>query len=78
MYLCRRSSAAYRISCIYAVSVEVFATSAGTASTRDLDILEWEFVVVRQLLPLNDAAKSEYQYVFLTYDVHHSRVAVWL
>lgn len=51
---------------VSAVSIEVFATSAGTAGTRDLDILEREFVVVRQLFPLNDTAKSKDQYMLLT------------
>lgn len=58
--------------------VEVLATASSSTCAGDFVVLYGEFVVIGQLLPTKYSPKGKDDDVFLTQDVHHTRVAVGL
>lgn len=58
--------------------VEVLATASSSTCAGDFVILYGEFVVIGQLLPTKYSPQGKDDDVFLTQDVHHTRVAVGL
>lgn len=59
-------------------SVKVFPALARATGAPNLDVFQWEFVIVRQLFSAQDPPQGEDYDVLLAKYVHNSRVAVRL
>ncbi len=59
-------------------SVKIFPALARATGAPNLDVFQWEFVIVRQLFSAQDPPQGEDYDVLLAKYVHNSRVAVRL